>query len=863
MADKTKTIDGEDYPASCFLVVPDPDKPSTWSLPVCGPDGKPDHGHMGAAYAALTSDYRGQPYDGPNKSEALAKLKKLYASEKMDWPGDAKSTKSGARNSAADKESLKGIKAHAAAVVDLVHEIEPALKEVDSDPEDPGMSGNEGSKPMKASGATSEDVIVRLDPSLFEGGIKAVADYELDVLAVPFGDAQHRDSDKQYFSPATKTYREKFPNPLTIYYHGFTAAGLNAAPDPNPEEIGSAKFDHTDTRGHWYRISLDKSKEIVTGRVWPSAVKGELRASSGSVSHLVRYDKRTGEIKNWPVAEISLIDTGGKRQPANAYAVALPVIKSMYKAAGISLPDLASEPEVEEETTAVVHSTAQAQEDKLKSSKSKKEIDMTEEEMLALLDKRDAVLAAKAAKDAETARVLALEEENKALKADAAKSRRLPLGDGAPYQAKFAATWKYDNLDAASLALVIDMMRANPRPDGERPGANMIQALALKCATGIKNDEDRVYVQGAMKAAGLSTEKEVVEAAIKAATDPMYSTLSTGGSDWVGTAYSNEIWRIIRENRQIVAKIPSVIIPDGFSSEYFPVESTDPTWYKVAEATASDATLLVPAATVLASQAVTARKQMTIAKMGARVLYTGELVEDSLIPFADQLKLQLQISGGEMLEHVVIDGDTATGATTNINCIGGTPVATDLYLLLDGMRKFGLITNTGNSRSASGGLAINDFIETLWLMGPAGLAAADPKNCLFIVDPNVLKAASLLPEVLTKDVSSAATLENGWLTGIWGIPVFPSWFQHFRSTTNPRKANTAGKVDTTTQANNTTGAILGVRTDQWKLGYKRKMTIEVNRIANADSYEVVALMRWGLLSRDTKYPAAITYNVGV
>jgi Arc/MetJ family transcription regulator len=580
------------------------------------------------------------------------------------------------------------------------------------------------------------------------------------------------------------------------------------------------------------------------------------------VSHLVRYDKRTGEIKNWPVAEISLIDTGGKRQPANAYAVALPVIKSMYKHAGISLPDLASEPEAEEETPTGVNSAAQTQEG-LKSSKSKKEIDMTEEEMLALLDKRDAALAAKAAKDAETARVAALEEENKALKADAAKSRRLPMGDGAPYQAKYAETWKYDNLDAASLALVIDMMRANPRPDGERPGSAMIKALALKCATGIKNDEDRVYVQSAMKAAGLSTDKETVEAAIKAATDPMYSTLSTGGSDWVGTAYSNEIWRIIREQRKIVAKIPSVVIPDGFSSEYFPVESTDPTWYKVAEATASDATLLVPAATITASQAVTARKQMTVAKMGARVLYTGELVEDSLIPFADQLKLQLQISGGEMLEHVVIDGDTATGATTNINCIGGTPVATDLYLLLDGLRKFGLVTNTGNSRSASGGLAINDFIETLWLMGPAGLAAADPSNCAFIVDPNVLKAASLLPEVLTKDVSTAATLENGWLTGIWGIPVFPSWFMHYRSTTNPRKANTSGKVDTTTQANNTTGAIVGVRFDQWKLGYKRKMTVEVNRIANADSYEVVALMRWGLLSRDTKYPAAITYNVGV
>ena len=68
-----------------FLVVEDPQKPSTWHLQVKR-NGTPDHGLMGSAWAALHSGFRGNPYQGPNKAEALAKLKKLYASEQMDVP---------------------------------------------------------------------------------------------------------------------------------------------------------------------------------------------------------------------------------------------------------------------------------------------------------------------------------------------------------------------------------------------------------------------------------------------------------------------------------------------------------------------------------------------------------------------------------------------------------------------------------------------------------------------------------------------------------------------------------------------------------------------------------------------------------
>ena len=70
-----------------YLVVEDPAKSSTWHLQVKR-SGTPDHGLMGAAWAALHGGYRGNAYQGPQKAEALAKLKRLYAAEKMELPSE-------------------------------------------------------------------------------------------------------------------------------------------------------------------------------------------------------------------------------------------------------------------------------------------------------------------------------------------------------------------------------------------------------------------------------------------------------------------------------------------------------------------------------------------------------------------------------------------------------------------------------------------------------------------------------------------------------------------------------------------------------------------------------------------------------
>jgi hypothetical protein len=77
--------DGQ-HPASHYLVVADPKSPGTWHLRVLDITGKPDHGLMGAAWAALHKGYRGQQYAGPSKTAALKKLSGLYRSEGMETP---------------------------------------------------------------------------------------------------------------------------------------------------------------------------------------------------------------------------------------------------------------------------------------------------------------------------------------------------------------------------------------------------------------------------------------------------------------------------------------------------------------------------------------------------------------------------------------------------------------------------------------------------------------------------------------------------------------------------------------------------------------------------------------------------------
>ena len=112
----------------------------------------------------------------------------------------------------------------------------------------------------------------------------------------------------------------------------------------------------------------------------------------------------------------------------------------------------------------------------------------------------------------------------------------------------------------------------------------------------------------------------------------------------------------------------------------------------------------------------------------------------------------------------------------------------------------------------------------------------------------------------SRDVFGSPTIENGELTSLWGYPINTDHWM-CKASTN-RQSNASGLIDVDTQANNTKGQILAVRWDKWLFGWRRRMSLETTRIAAADSTEIVAMMRAGMIQRDTE-ASAITYNLTV
>jgi hypothetical protein len=735
------------------------------------------------------------------RPEAEAQMAALYAAE----PGLEKSAKFGARHSAKDRALITGIR--------------QKVREIDQHAVDLGAQDEQEAPPIPPQPGKA-DVILPTETPLIWGFVKAAGDWTLDVLGVPYGSPDSKDSDGEYFDAKSELHSDKWPWPPAVYYHGF---GPDKKPMGDPEYIGKTVKRWIDAAGVWYRVVLDKASALAR-RVWDAAQKGVARASSGSIAHLTRIDE-DGHIREWPVVELSVFDATDGKQPANRYAVAIPTAKAIYRKAGLEFT-----PEAEPEAGHPAATAARDDSIKTMEVSTMDAIEMQKavaDAVAAQFKAREDEAAAKATREADIAAAVKAEKEK--WDAEAAKDRRLP--GGMPHVRQYSV--KYDNLTPAEHALVIGILKGGASQE-------IVKALALK----INSEKDAGSVE-ACKMLGLKSD------------EVMHSDLSSYGSDWIGTIYSKQLWDMIRAECWVLDKLQPFAdqVPDGYVSDVVPLESTDPTWYKVAEV--ADLSSGRPAVSVTASQVATSKTSaVTLVKMGCRVAYSGELKEDSLIPIASQIIRQMKQSGLEQFEHALIDGDTTLTASTNINDIAGTPAGTEVFCLVDGFRHYGLATST--QYRSGGALEDTDYIETARLLGTAGISA-DPTKCQFIVDMPTYWKSMQLANVKSKDVWSNATLESGQLKNIWGFPLKPSAFMHYLSTS--RKANTAGKVNHTDQTANTTGSILCVRWDQWRLKWKRAMTIETDRWIESDVNQIVAMVRWGLGVKDTTNAAAITYGI--
>lgn len=188
--------------------------------------------------------------------------------------------------------------------------------------------------------------------------VKAVGDWELDVLANPFN---RPDSDDQIFDDGTDFMLDTFTNPAILYHHGVMPGKQSL--QSKPVVIGKAVSVTKQADGIHVRVLLDKTLEWAR-KVWEAAKNGLAVASSDSIAHLARLDvggkrimyekNKAGRIAVWPLAGLSLWDkVEGNFLPASNYALALPAMKAIYRDAGLAFPVMDTNGDLPDATNAV------------------------------------------------------------------------------------------------------------------------------------------------------------------------------------------------------------------------------------------------------------------------------------------------------------------------------------------------------------------------------------------------------------------------------------------------------------------------------------------------------------------------------
>lgn len=339
-----------------------------------------------------------------------------------------------------------------------------------------------------------------------------------------------------------------------------------------------------------------------------------------------------------------------------------------------------------------------------------------------------------------------------------------------------------------------------------------------------------------------------------------YSTQAGFGDEWVFTAWSEQIWDKPRLDNVVVPAFSQIEMP---SNPYeYPVESTDPSVFFVAETT--DETQLGrndSSAALPDTKVGTGKVQFNAKKHAIRVTISAELEEDSIARLMPKFREQTQRVMMDSHDKSVLVGDTS--ASGNINLDGGTPGATTNYMAYDGLVHQALVTATTNALDAGGAAPTLSHIRSLRaLLGNA--EGWNPTNLALFCDFSTYMKLLSVDAVVTLDkFGPNATVVNGTLGMIDGINVFVS--------DQMPLADTDGKVTSGGNVTNT-GRLALVHKPTWFIGYRRRVAQYLNYLPFADSWELVMTMRTALTARtynssgaqqSTDDSVAVLYNIGI
>lgn len=309
------------------------------------------------------------------------------------------------------------------------------------------------------------------------------------------------------------------------------------------------------------------------------------------------------------------------------------------------------------------------------------------------------------------------------------------------------------------------------------------------------------------------------------------------GSQLVGAQYVHDLWDAPRKLGRIFPLLDSFEMTDP--TAYLPVEVDIPELLYVSESTVN------PAAAYASRKTGSQRVQVNAAKFVLHQVWSGEMEEDSLVPFVGFLRRQAALSLAHYSDSIVLNGDNTNAATGNINSDDADPDDSRAYLAFDGMRHAYLVDATGQGSNAAGAVTLSG------LNGLRGLMIdttnlhdwghpTNPDDLVWFSDPFTADKIALLDEYLTMDkYGQGATVFNGEAGRILG-------HRHI-STVAMAKTDTDGKVNAGAGvASNTKGQVAAVNLRGYKVGWRRRIQTETERIAASDQTRLVLSLRVGL-----------------
>lgn len=326
---------------------------------------------------------------------------------------------------------------------------------------------------------------------------------------------------------------------------------------------------------------------------------------------------------------------------------------------------------------------------------------------------------------------------------------------------------------------------------------------------------------------------DVVEKALTA-------TGSGTGDEYVPTGMAAELWGDMFLASKVVKTIGIIPMPsDPFD---IPLGWGATTWRKGTQNTATTAT-----------DVATAKSTLTSTEQITEINWSYDLDEDSVVAVLPTLRRELSRSGADQMDAFALNADATNAGTGNINLDDADPADDSYYLSAgqDGIRHLYLVDNTAQSTDINAALSDTNLRAGIARLGKY---AADVSQLVMVTDPETYVNNMLaLTNVVTLDkFGPQATVLTGQLSAYGGIPIVVS--------SQMAEAEDDGKVSTT-PANNDEGQIAIFHRDMWKVGFRRQLLIEIDRLIQKRQMVMVVSFRIAVAARGTRSTA--THTAGV